>query len=79
MALSPKTVTSNFRTLGTQAGIVNIKQYSAYSFRVAGVTEAYKAGVSLHHIKLHGNWKSNAVMRYICEDDDDRLAFSRAI
>ena len=43
----------------------NPKFHSFHSFRRAGATTAWKAGVEFSHIKSHGGWKSEAFWTYI--------------
>lgn len=39
--------------------------YTLHSLRRGGATESYRAGVPLDHVKQHGTWRSDAVLRYI--------------
>ena len=41
------------------------KSFSFHSFRRAGATTAYQAGVNFAHIKTHGGWKSDAFWCYV--------------
>lgn len=42
--------------------------FSLHSFRKAGATFCYNAGMDIARIKTHGDWKSDAVWRYIAPD-----------
>ena len=39
--------------------------YSGHSFRRGGATYAFSLNIPAELIKLHGDWKSNAYLRYI--------------
>ena len=39
--------------------------YNTHSFRRGGATWAFLAGVPAHVIKIMGNWKSDAYLRYL--------------
>ena len=62
-----------------QAGVQNPERYGFHSLRSGAATAAAKAGVSEEHIKMHGNWKSDAVRVYIRPDMEDRLRASGAL
>ena len=62
-----------------QIGVTNADEYGFHSLRAGAATAAAKAGVSEQHIKLHGNWKSDAVRAYIRPDMTDRLRASDAL
>ena len=53
--------------------------FTAYGLKVEGVSRAVKQGVSMHLIKRHGNWKSDAVFEYIRDDEIAQLSVSRAL
>lgn len=57
----------------------SMKGITAYSFRVAGVSQAVRAGVDLRLVQRHGNWKSMAVLAYVAEDVGQRLEVTRAL
>jgi hypothetical protein len=76
--LAAPTVTSRLKKHAADAGIP-AQGITAYSFRVLGVSEALRKQVSIHLIKRHGNWKSDAVYSYVCDTDEERLATSRAL
>jgi hypothetical protein len=52
-------------------GVADSSEYGFHSLRTAGATDAAKAGVSERHIKAHGNWKSDAVRRYMRLDTEN--------
>jgi hypothetical protein len=52
---------------------------SVYGLRVAGVSRAIRSKVAMHLVKRHGNWSSNAVERYICEEDEERLRVTECL
>ena len=54
-------------------------EYGFHSLRSGAATASAKAGVTEEKIKLHGNWKSDAVKAYIRPDTEDRLAASEAL
>ncbi|HEY9249134.1 MAG TPA: tyrosine-type recombinase/integrase [Rariglobus sp.] len=62
-----------------QAGVQNRGRYGFHSLRAGAATAAAKAGVSEEHIKMHGNWQSDAVRVYIRPDMEDRLRASGAL
>lgn len=57
----------------------NPSYYSTHSLRRGGATFAYKAGLSKEHIKLIGDWKSEAVDQYIKLDMQSKLHAAHAI
>jgi hypothetical protein len=79
--LSPTTISSRLkkylREIG-QAG-VNVEGLTAYGLRVAGVSQALRAGVQERIIKRHGNWKSDAVRFYMRDEPEALLAVSDAL
>ena len=62
-----------------QAGMEDDKDYGFHSLRAGAATASAKAGVPEDQIKLHGNWKSDAVKAYIRPDEEDRLRASNAL
>jgi integrase len=60
-------------------GVADPSEYGFHSLRAGGATEAAQAGVPEAHIKLHGNWKSDAVRAYIRPNMKDKLEASSAI
>ena len=52
--------------------------YGFHSLR-SGAATAHRNGVSEDAIKLHGNWKSDAVQVYIRAGIDERLATTAAL
>lgn len=45
------------------------KSYSGHSFRRGGATMCFRAGLNMVEIKNRGDWRSNAVERYIFLDE----------
>lgn len=62
-----------------RAGVEDEKEYGFHSLRAGAATASAKAGVPEEQIKLHGNWKSDAVRAYIRPDTEDRLRASNAL
>jgi integrase len=62
-----------------KAGVEREKEYGFHSLRAGAATASAKAGVPEEQIKLHGNWKSDAVRKYIRPDREDRLKASGAL
>ena len=62
-----------------RSGVTNPEEYGFHSLRAGAATESAKAGVSERLIKLHGNWKSDAVRVYIRPDESERLKASEAL
>jgi integrase len=62
-----------------QGGVKNASEYGFHSLRAGAATASAKAGVPERHIKLHGNWKSDAVRAYIRPDEAERLRASSAL
>ena len=58
---------------------VNPDPYGSHSLRRGGATAAAQAGIAVHVIARHGNWKSDAVFAYITDSLEQRLAVGRAI
>ena len=50
-----------------------------HSMRAGGATAAYNAGATEAEIKLHGNWRSDAVKLYIHPNTEQRLKASGAM
>jgi hypothetical protein len=44
---------------------INSSEYSGHSFRRGGASHAFKCNIPAALIKLQGDWKSNAYLRYI--------------
>ena len=55
------------------------RAYGFHSLRAGAATASAKAGVPEQHIKLHGNWRSDAVQAYIRPDAAERLRASDAL
>ena len=53
-------------------------KYSGHSFRRGGATFAFSCGIPSEYIKIHGDWKSSAYLRYIDVDTSMKwkLAYS---
>lgn len=60
-------------------GVENATAYGFHSLRAGGATDAARAGVSEREIKIHGNWRSNAVQLYMRPGQEERLAASSAL
>src|SRR5690606_3709621 len=41
------------------------KAFSFHSLRAGGATDAVRQGVPVGAVKLHGNWASDAVLKYV--------------
>ena len=63
---------SSLRSLLTRAG-VDPKGFTGHSFRRGGASCAFQAGVSGELIQLHGDWKSDAYLKYITVPMQHRL------
>jgi hypothetical protein len=57
-------------------GVEDASAYGFHSLRGGGATDAAKSGVEERHIKVHGNWKSDAVRVYIRLNTEERLMAS---
>jgi hypothetical protein len=80
--LSAPTVNSRFKAAGLRLPTpidFSKNSISVYGLRVMGVSRAIKSKVSMHLVKRHGNWSSDAVERYICEDDEERLRVTECL
>jgi len=55
------------------------RDYGFHSLRAGAATDAHRAGVSEEEIKMHGNWKSDAVKVYIRASTEERLRASGAL
>ena len=58
---------------------INADKYSGHSFRRGGATAAFKAGVPAELIKLHGDWQSEAYLKYLTFDMSQKLSVSKSI
>lgn len=54
------------------AGRADVRNFSAHSLRRGGATAAANAGAPLEDIKIHGRWKSDAVLVYIRKSPKER-------
>jgi hypothetical protein len=80
--LKPPTINSRLKAAGLRMSPpFNFPNggMSVYGLRVAGVSRAIKSKVAMHLVKRHGNWSSDAVERYICEEDEERLKVSECL
>jgi hypothetical protein len=79
--LAPSTINSRLKKHLKRPELIGLSAHglTVYSFRVAGVSQAIRAGVDPRLVRLHGNWKSAVVERYICDEADARLAVSDAL
>ncbi len=55
------------------------KSYSGHSFRRGGASTAFRAGVRGELVKLQGDWKSDAYLRYLHTPLEDRWGVSRSM
>ena len=62
-----------------KAGVSEAKKYGFHSLRAGAATESARQGVSERLIKLHGNWKSDAVRVYMRAGIQERLQASSAL
>jgi len=76
--LAPATTRQIVKERLVQIG-VDPDGYGSHSCRRGGATAAFNQGVNILLVKRHGNWKSDAVFRYMVEDVQGRLAVSQAI
>jgi hypothetical protein len=53
--------------------------YGSHSLRRGGVSAASQAGVSIHVLARHGNWKSDAVFMYVSDSFAQKLSVGNAI
>lgn len=60
-------------------GVEDATAYGFHSLRAGGATDAVRAGVSEREIKIHGNWRSNAVQLYMRPGQEEKLAASSAL
>ena len=61
-----------------KAGYPSLK-FSGHSFRRGGATCAFRAGVPGELIQLHGDWQSDAYLRYLDFSFDSKLRVSAAM
>ena len=62
-----------------RSGMKDTRAFGFHSLRAGAATQSAREGVSEQHIKLHGNWKSNAVQAYIRSGREERLHASDAL
>ena len=62
-----------------KTGVKDHEEYGFHSLRAGAATDSARAGVDERLIKLHGNWKSDAVRVYIRPSEEERLSVSSAI
>jgi hypothetical protein len=55
---------------------VNPRSYGMHSLRRGGVIAAWKAGVDVERLKVHGRWASAAVQAYMTPDTELKLSVS---
>ena len=60
--ISPKVFNAMLRLVLSRLGFVNIKRYSAKSFRVGASSEAFSLDLSPEEIKVLGRWNSDVFM-----------------
>ena len=78
-AMSQETPRHRLHYWLNQIGVADPSEYGFHSLRAGGASEAARAGVHEREIKLHGNWKSDAVRVYIRPQIEERLAVSAAM
>ncbi len=61
-----------------QAGL-SPQGFTGHSFRRGGATAAFKAGVPGELIKSHGQWKSDAYLRYLQFSPESKLEVTSSI
>jgi len=64
VSLTHSVLVSSLRGLLERAGI-NSKGFSGHSFRRGGASFAFQAGVPGELIQLHGDWRSDAYLKYL--------------
>ena len=64
VTLTHVTFVESFRRLLKRVG-VNPKGYSGHSFRRGGASCAFQAGVPGELVQLHGDWRSDAYLKYL--------------
>jgi len=70
--LTYSTFVSSLKHLLNKAGL-DCKGYSGHSFRRGGASFAFQAGVPGELIQLHGDWRSDAYLRYLTVPMQHRL------
>ena len=73
----PSTFNTNFKKRCKAAGIPAV--FTSHCLRVGGVTAAIAAGIELRLVSRHGNWKSDAIFRYISDDLEQKLSVGNNI
>lgn len=66
----------NLRRLLNLAGYKS-ENYSGHSFRRGGASAAFKAGVPSELVRLHGDWHSDAYLKYLVMDMQEKLSVSK--
>jgi site-specific recombinase XerD len=59
--------------------LAHIDGITSHCFRAGGVTDAIAAGIKIHVAARHGNWKSNAIFRYINDSLATQLSVTKLI
>lgn len=62
-----------------RAGLTKIGKFTSHSLRRGGATALSMAGVPLHDIQKHGDWKSLSVLLYLASPLDYRISQERTI
>jgi len=75
--IAPSTFNTNFKSRCKAAGIPAV--FTSHCLRVGGVTAAIAAGIELRLVARHGNWKSEAIFRYISDDLEQKRTVANAI
>ena len=78
-SLSHSSYSRALRLLLDKAGVKNLRSYSGHSFRRGGATWAFSAGIPSELIKDHGDWLSQAYLRYLNFNLEERLSVTRGM
>jgi integrase len=73
--LTHSSLVDSFRILLSSLGLDPL-QYSGHSFRRAGASYAFSAGVRSEQIQHHGDWRSTAYLQYIHFSDEQKTLVS---
>ena len=73
-ALEYETYMDILKYVAEEAGL-NPRDYSSHSLRRGGTSYLRSVGASIEELKVRGDWKSDAVMLYIQQPIEERIAF----
>lgn len=76
--LSQRAFVASVKRLARRSGL-RADDFAGHSFRRGGASFAFEAGVRGELIQAHGDWRSDAYLRYLVFADSDRLSTSRAM